>query len=82
MTTSHLQPPLSNKQLLKKIADSEGYPTVMAMLEHFVTDSVVPGICTTCCGIESSCEPDAEGNWCSECDTNTVKSVLVLAGVI
>lgn len=85
MPTDHLIPPVpkfTNKQLLKKVADDEGFPTVLAMLEHFVTDSICPGICTTCHGIEPSCEPDARDNACSECETNTVRSIFDLAGVI
>ena len=82
----HLKPPASNNQLLKLVADGEGYGKtekgVLEMLDHYVTDSIVPGICTICLGIESSCEPDADANMCSECETETVKSILVLAGVI
>lgn len=82
MTTPTLTPKKSAQQLLTKLAASEGFTAVVALLEHFATDSVVPGICTTCEGVESSCEPDAEANMCSECETETVQSCLVLAGVI
>lgn len=85
MPTDHLIPPpkdLTNNQLLKKVAEDEGFPTIMDMLDHFVTDSVIPGICTICLGIEPSCEPDAEANTCSECETDTIKSIFVLAEII
>lgn len=67
------------QELLQKVADDEFGGDVEAMLLHYVTDSVVPGICTTCKGIEQSCEPDAEGNTCEECSTDTVISIIELA---
>lgn len=73
---------LTDQQLLKKVAESEFGGSVDEMLEHFATDSVVPGICIICCGINPSCEPDMEDGLCDECETETTKSILVLAGVI
>ncbi len=67
--------------LLAKCAQDEGFDDTMAMLEHATYDSVVPAICTKC---ESTMdmEPDQDRGWCDECGTNTVKSCLVLAGII
>ena len=85
MPTDHLIPPvekLNDEQLLKKVAVAEFGGNVSEMLNHFVTDCVVPGICTTCHAIEISCEPDARENTCGNCDADTVRSILDLAGVI
>ena len=73
----------TNKQLLEQLADDWGYEDVMDMLENNTLDSVVPGICTTSgCEYSCECEPDARENWCENCEAPTVKSCLVLAGVI
>ena len=69
------------KTRLQLVAEDQGM-TVEDMLNHFATDSVVPGICVKCHSIHESCEPDATDNWCDECDAGTVKSILILAGVI
>ena len=65
---------------LKQLARDEGL-TVTEMLERAVTDSVSPGICKTC-GYTTEVEPDQDKGWCEECDTNTVVSCLMLAGII
>lgn len=68
--------------LLRQVVESEGLTSVYDLLEQYVTDSIVPGICINCESIESNCEPDAIDNYCNECKENKVKSILVLAGVI
>lgn len=72
-------------QLLDELAAAEGYSAdadgVTSMLEAYVMDSVVPGICTECLGV-TSCEPDARRNWCESCGTNTVRSCFDIAGLI
>ena len=67
---------------LHKIADDEGFESVDAMLKVAATDSVCPGICMTCGWVTSEIEPDQDQGWCENCRTNTVKSALVLAGLI
>lgn len=74
---------LSATHLLQKVATSEGFPTVMAMLDRYTLDGVVPGICVQCgATIELQCEPDAEDIPCEPCASNTVKSILIIAGII
>jgi len=52
-------------------------------LESATIDSVVPGICTNeGCDFTAEYEPDQDAGWCEECDTGTVASALILAGVI
>ena len=74
--------PEDNDARLQKIAESEGFSSVQAMLEVAATDSVSPGICMTCGWVTSETEPDQDRGWCEICETNTVKSALVLAGLI
>lgn len=68
---------------LKQLATIEGYDDVFDMLNDAVTDSVVPGICSNPhCNYTVGVEPDQDRGWCESCQSNTVKSCLILAGVI
>lgn len=68
---------------LEKLAEIEGFETSEDMLEEVGFGSVVPGICVNPeCDYTDEVEPDQEEGFCEECKTNTVKSCLVLAGVI
>jgi hypothetical protein len=73
-----------NRQKLRKLAEIEGFESVTAMLEMACMDSVVPAICCNPeepnCDYTTGMEPDQRGGWCDE--ANTMKSCLVLAGVI
>jgi hypothetical protein len=54
-----------------------------SLIETYVLDSVVPGICTNDgCDYAAEYEPDQDGGWCEECGTRTVASALILAGLI
>lgn len=53
------------------------------LLEEYRTDSVAPGICMNPgCEFSAEYEPDQWEGWCDECDTPSVRSLLVLMGVI
>lgn len=68
---------------LQQLADIEGLPTLEALLEEFVWDDVVPGICMNSgCKYTTQVEPDCRGGWCEACRANSVTSCLVLGGVI
>lgn len=68
---------------LETLADIEGYADIMDLLEAVSTDSVCPGICMNKdCDYTAEVEPDSTSGWCEECSTQTVKSALILAGVI
>lgn len=74
---------MQNQKTLEALAEAEGYDEVIDMLESATFDSIVPAICTDdCCGLIQESEPDARANYCEECEQNTVKSCLVLAGII
>ena len=71
----------NNEELLDILADDYGYADQITMLEDAVMDSVVPSICTNCY-FTTDMEPDQDKGWCEDCHNRTVKSCLVLAGVI
>jgi hypothetical protein len=63
------------------LAEEYGFDDVMDFLEEYGMDAVVPGICTQC-GATYEYEPDQDAGWCEICSTNSVKSGLVLMGII
>ena len=68
---------------LNTLARDEGFETIMEFLEAYGTDSVVPGICVRPdCNYSVGVEPDQDRGWCEECSAGTVKSGLILAGII
>lgn len=68
---------------LAELVKIEGYPSVDALLEAVVTDSVCPAICVSeACSYTCEMEPDQDRGWCEECGTNTMQSALVLAQII
>ena len=69
-------------QMLEKLAEIEGYDDSMQMLEDAVTDSVCPGICVNCCDYTTEVEPDCTKGHCEACGETSVKSCLILAGLI
>ena len=74
---------VQTQEKLVKLAEYEGYESVDEMIEASVIDSVVPAICMNeDCEYTTSMEPDQDRGWCEECQENTVKSCLVLMGVI
>lgn len=68
---------------LTQLASDYGYGDTMEMLEHATFDSVVPGICMNeGCDYSTEVEPDQDCGWCEECQWGSVKSCLMLAGII
>jgi len=56
---------------------------VMEFIDSYALDDVVPGICMNQdCEYTTEVEPDQREGWCEECDTPSVKSGVVLAGLI
>ena len=52
-------------------------------MEKYGLDSMVPSICMNPdCDYTCEMEPDQSTGWCPDCKTNTVKSGLVLLGLI
>jgi len=68
---------------LQELTESEGFEHFVDMLEEFQDDSCVPGICMNSgCDSTYYYEPDSTTGYCESCGTNTVKSCMVLAGII
>lgn len=68
---------------LSKLIESEGFETLEQMLQSTVFDSVAPGICINPeCNYTVEVEPDQCRGWCEACGTQTVRSALILAGLI
>jgi hypothetical protein len=68
---------------LRTVAQSLGYLHPLDLLYHYLDHQVVPGICTNePCDCIANVEYDTEAGLCTNCNTFTVQSVLVIAGVI
>lgn len=74
------------RKKLTKLAEIEGFPTIRSMIEATALDSVSPAICCNPdnpdCNYTEEMEPDQDAGYCPECDAGTLKSVLILAGLI
>lgn len=68
---------------LEILQEIEGYTNNLEFLKRETFDSVCAGICTNPdCDYSCNVEPDQDKGWCEECETNTVTSSLMLAGLI
>ena len=71
------------REKLERLARIVGYDTSDDLLAESASDSIVPAICVNAgCDYVDPMEPDAQDGWCPVCETHTVKSCLVLAGMI
>lgn len=69
---------------LDKLISDWGFGSVDEFLDSGTAlDSVVPGICMNPdCDYTTGVEPDQYEGWCEICGAGTVKSALILMGVI
>jgi hypothetical protein len=68
---------------LQKLIEIEGFKDDTSLFAAAVTDSVRPAICMNDgCDYTAEMEPDQDRGWCEVCGTNSMKSALVLAGLI
>ena len=72
---------MKTARLLEKLRKEFGFPTLDAMYESAITDGTCPGICEKCEEYTTEYEPDQDAGFCEECETNTVVSCLILAGI-
>jgi hypothetical protein len=74
---------MSKTEKLQTLAKSEGFEEVEDLLQFSTFSSVVPAICVNPgCDYTTSMEPDQTKGHCEVCGTKTVRSCLVLAGII
>lgn len=67
---------------LNMLLNNEGL-TRDEFIEQFALEDVVPGICTNPnCEEIYQYEPDQDEGYCESCGTNSVKSGLIMLGVI
>lgn len=66
---------------LAELMETEGYDTLEELARDAIMEVRAPGICTAC-GYTTEMEPDQQAGYCEECQTNTVKAGLILAGLI
>jgi hypothetical protein len=67
---------------LDLLAQSQGL-TVESYKEEYVLSEVVPGICMNeHCEYTADVAPGEREGWCEECGTRSVRSGIVLAGII
>ena len=72
-----------SQEKLKKLVAIEGYEDALNLLAAGVRDSVCPAICMNDgCEYATGMEPDQDRGWGEECRTSSMKSTLVLAGII
>ncbi len=56
---------------------------VSEFIEEYALGDVVPGICMNPdCDFTTEVEPDQREGWCEECESQSVRSGIVLAGLI
>lgn len=68
---------------LQKLVELEGYDDDTDLIADAVSDIVCPAICMNeSCDYVAEMEPDQSRGWCEECGTNSMKSALVLVGII
>jgi len=75
---------MSNKEeKIGYLLEDWGYDSEEEIINTYISESVVPGICMNdICDYTTDVEPDCSDSYCEICDTNTVSSILVIAGVI
>ena len=74
---------MPNRSKFAQLVEIEGFASTEELLEAASYDSVSPGICTRDgCDYTAEVEPDQDRGWCEECESATVKSALVLAGLV
>lgn len=65
------------------VCKSEGFKSPDELIAAVMTDSVSPGICMNDgCDYITEVEPDQREGYCENCDTCSVASALVLAGML
>jgi len=78
-----LKKALLENQKLEQLAALEGFDNSEDLLIEHGFDGTVPAICMNeNCEAVYYYEPDQVRGWCDECETNSVKSCLVLGGLI
>ena len=74
-------PPISHTKLTR-LAELTGFPTKEALLNQYISDTIVPGICMNPgCDYTANVGADQREGFCEFESTQTVQSCLVIAGL-
>jgi hypothetical protein len=72
-----------SERKLRKLVELEGYDDDLGLIEGAIADSVCPAICMNeGCDYTAEMEPDQHGGCCEACGANSMKSALVLVGIV
>ena len=79
-----MTPAEANQEASKlDILARESGMSVPEYIDSYALDDVAPGICMNPdCDYTAEVEPDQTEGWCEECCTRSVRSGVVLAGLI
>ena len=82
MKKSELNETIREMKKIDVLSQIEGL-SVEEMLENSLFDGTSPAICMNKkCDYTTEMEPDQDQGYCEDCQTNTVKSISILMGVI
>lgn len=74
--------PVTYTGKLQELASIYGI-SIAELLEEYAFEDTVPGICMReGCDFTTYYEPDQSEGWCEECSMRSVRSALVLGGII
>jgi hypothetical protein len=76
--------PLTQKPDFEKllvICERWGYRDVPELIDKYLFKDTCPAICLKCGNVAEK-SADALAGWCSVCDRDTMRSALVLAGIL
>lgn len=72
----------TRSEKLQTVTQALGYPHPIALLYQYLDDAIVPGICINeKCSYINGVLWSEEGGYCSNCETYSVQSVMVLSAV-
>ncbi len=75
--------PVKDERKLKFMAKELGYDTINQMLDANYLCGTVPSICwNDDCNNICDYEPDQNRGWCENCNEQSVKSCLVIEGIM
>ena len=74
---------MSDASKLATLLDNEGYDDILDFFDDRGLDSLCPAICMNAgCDLTAEMEGDQDQGWCETCGTGSMKSLMILAGVI
>ena len=75
---------MTNSVKVTALLEDSGFNSLEEFLDSpMANDSVVPGICIRKnCDYTTDVESDADRSYCEKCGTKSVKSIMVLLGLI